>query len=137
MRVKVVTKNHYTLLEVDGKKGLTSFLESQYSQRKGMVAGALELLERVANEPLGPRELTTELCHQLDPKNDIWEFIKGRFRILWFEDEGKVILCTHAFMKKSGKVPPAEIEMAVRIKEKYLSSRRDGTLELIDDENEE
>lgn len=72
-----------------------------------------------------------------DPKllkklqNDIWEFRTryegNQIRLLAFWDKRDnkktLVIATHGFIKKVDKVPPKEIERAVRLKEKYFNSK--------------
>lgn len=67
-----------------------------------------------------------------DPKlfkklNDtIWEFrtlFEGQhYQLLafWDKDETRLIICTHGFIKKSGKVPLKEIEKAENLRNQYF-----------------
>ncbi len=77
----------------------------------------LDLLENVARQ--GPPH-NVKINHTL--QDPIWEFIQGRLRVLYFFDEGKVIICSHAILKKSQKVPARDIQ---RAKEAYARFLRD------------
>ena len=67
----------------------------------------LVLLESVA--AAGPPR-NTDVSHQL--RGEVYEFIQGRLRVLWFYDVGRVVVCSHGLVKQSRKTPPAEIERA-------------------------
>jgi phage-related protein len=71
----------------------------------------------------------TEISHQI--RDGIFEFIQGRLRVLWFYDEGEMILCTNGFIKKTQKTPKAEIDLAVSSKEKYFQMKKKGPLKII------
>lgn len=86
----------------------------------------LALLKRVAQK--GPPR-NTEISHQI--KNEIFEFIQGRLRVLWFYDEGKIIVCTHGFIKKSRKTPVAEIEQALSAWDRYFEHKKKGPFKII------
>src|SRR6266540_4810875 len=44
----------------------------------------------------GPFFLSKELCHYINKEEKIYEFIKGRIRIVFFTDGAdKIIICTH------------------------------------------
>ena len=45
------------------------------------------------------------------------------FRIFSFFDEGKLVVLTNGFQKKSKKTPKKEIEKALKIKEEYYASK--------------
>ena len=65
-------------------------------------------------------------------KNDIWEFrtlyagLQIRFLAFWDKTNGKetLVLATHGFIKKVDKVPANEIDKAVKIRERYFSSKQ-------------
>ena len=64
--------------------------------------------------------------------NDIWEFrlLYGgvQYRLFAFWCKGKsgptLVVCTHGMVKKTGKVPGAEIAKAVGIRERYWKQNR-------------
>ena len=85
----------------------------------------LKLLDRVAGH--GPPR-NTEISHQLG--SGIWEFIQGRLRVLWFYDEGKLVICSHGFVKKRQKTPAGEIERAQGYRRQYLASKNRADLEV-------
>ena len=73
-----------------------------------------------------------------DPKlfkklqNDIWEFrtkfagLQIRLLAFWDKTDNKetLVIATHGFVKKDGKVPANEIERAVRLRDKYFNNKR-------------
>ena len=85
----------------------------------------LKLLDRVSAQ--GPPR-NTEISHQLD--RGIWEFIQGRLRVLWFYDEGKLVVCSHGFVKKQQKTPAAEIERAIEQRRRYLEAKKQDRLSI-------
>jgi phage-related protein len=87
----------------------------------------LRLLERVAE--IGPPR-NTDISHQLG--DGLWEFIQGRLRVLWFYDEGRIVVCSHGFVKKSQKTPRPELERAKQNRERYQWARRKGELDIKD-----
>lgn len=46
------------------------------------------------------------------------------FRIFCFFDEGKLIILTNGFQKKTQKTPKQEIEKALKIKQQYHEEKR-------------
>lgn len=90
----------------------------------------LQLLERVAAE--GPPR-NTEVSHKI--QGDIWEFIKGRLRVFWFYDKGKVVVCTHGMVKKTQKTPRNEIQQAVQWHQAYMAARDAGQLKIEEEQN--
>ena len=105
---------------------LKSFLSGLASNLEKEGRRMLGLLKRVAQR--GP-DLNPEVCHQIEGK--LYQFAQGRIRILWFYDEGKIIICTHGFVKKTRKTPDNEKEHAKLIMKKYFEEKQSGPLEKI------
>ena len=61
----------------------------------------------------------------------IWQFKVrgGLYRIPWFYDAKRLIICTHFFVKKGQKTPSAEQERAIRIKQEYFAKKEQNALE--------
>ncbi|ACD97195.1 type II toxin-antitoxin system RelE/ParE family toxin [Trichlorobacter lovleyi] len=77
----------------------------------------------------GPRLLPPEICHTI--ATDIWQFRKGHIRVVWFYDEGKIVACCHAFVKKTQKTPLAVIRHATEALRDYrLQKARSNVTEL-------
>lgn len=98
------------------------------------VDGLLSMLEKFATH--GQRMLNDDICHEVDKKEKIFEFIKGDLRLLWFYGDGnKIIVCSHVFVKKRQKTPPLEVGKAVNMKQRYEKLIKDGiNIELFIDE---
>ena len=132
MRVRRLPFNgQFTVLAACDNRGactLLQFLEGLGANLQKDSDHMLELLERVASS--GPPR-NTEICHKIE--GEIWEFIKGRLRVLWFYDAGKVVVCTHGLVKSSQKLPRAEIARAQQIKEDYDLAGEHGNLVIEED----
>jgi hypothetical protein len=62
-------------------------------------------------------------------REGIFEFrTKGGLRLLWFYDEGRVLICVNGYIKQGQKTPNAEIDAAIQWKNKYFTAKRAGTL---------
>jgi phage-related protein len=97
--------------------------------------GILKLVQRSAQNQFGPRSLGTDLFHCVDSQNDVWEFIKGRLRLLcFFAEERNLVICTHIFLKQSRTTPRAEIARVARHRSDYFAASRAGLIELLEDE---
>jgi phage-related protein len=130
--LQTLHRSDWTILAVQNPDGACEFLAELDEVSDTMKDGVLTLLERVAKR--GPRSLTSENCHHLD--GAISQFRKGRHRVLWFSDEGKVIVCSHSFMKKTPKTPKGEITRAAKLYERYQAAKADGKLVIVEDESE-
>ena len=85
----------------------------------------LRLLDRTA--VAGPPR-NTDISHQLAA--GIWQFIQGRVRVLWFYDEGRRIICSHGFVKRSRETPAREIRRARDSRRHYLRDKMVGRIEV-------
>jgi phage-related protein len=67
-------------------------------------------------------KVSKEYFKKLVGTDDIWEirikFGRDIFRILCFFDDGKIIVLTNGFVKKSQKTPWSEIKLAERRKKR-------------------
>lgn len=99
-----------------------SFLHAQLklAQYSGTARGFASLFERYASA--GRTRLTSEMFHQVDSKNNIWEFVRGDIRIFCFKD-GTAVVLTHATIKKTQKVNPQDVITAVSTREGYFRGR--------------
>jgi hypothetical protein len=62
----------------------------------------------------------------------IFEFrTKGGLRLLWFYDEGRVVICVNGYIKRGQKIPTAEMDAAIQWKTKYFAAKQSGTLKEI------
>jgi hypothetical protein len=65
-------------------------------------------------------------------REGIFEFrTKGGLRLLWFYDEGRVVICANGYIKQGQKTPNAEIDAAIQWKNKYFTAKRSGRLKQI------
>jgi len=112
--------------EASDDKGNSALAKALSGLMKGEIAGWRVLFERASI--VGPKELPPANRHGIDENNGIWELIKGNYRVLFFYDEGKVVVCSHIFRKKRQKTPVREITRAIRLKERYETAIQNGTL---------
>jgi len=95
---------------------LLEFLEKLEKESNSDEEKILNLIERTANH--GPPS-NEQQCKHLE--DGIYEFkARNGARVLWFYDKGKIIICTHGFVKKKQKTPREEIKRAKTIRNKYL-----------------
>jgi len=61
----------------------------------------------------------------------LYEFRCNSLRVLWFydADDGRAVLCTHAFMKKSQETPKGEIKKAQDLLHAYQAAKISGDIE--------
>ena len=62
-------------------------------------------------------------------RDGIFEFrTKGGLRLLWFYDEGRVVICVNGYIKQGQKTPRQQIEEAIQWKDKYFEAKQAGKL---------
>jgi phage-related protein len=106
-----------------GECPLVDFLEALDGDLADDGSRMVAVLEQVASG--GPRR-DTQVSRQIGP--GLFEFRKGRIRIAWFYDEGMLVICTHGFVKKTQKTPPAEIRKATSVHDRYFIDKRNGNI---------
>lgn len=128
MRLEQVGAGRWTVLAVCSERGdcpLLEFLAGLGGDLARDGRRMLALLDRVA---AGGPPRNVEISRQLAP--GIWELIQGRLRVLWFYDEGRLVIATHGFVKKTRKAPAAEIERAKVGRDAYFRDRRRGNIRI-------
>ena len=83
----------------------------------------LRLLSFTAEQ--GPPH-NVEVSHKI--AGEICELIAGRIRVLWFYDEGQVVICSHGFVKRTQKTPRSEIDRAQEACNAYRTAKKDRSL---------
>ncbi len=74
------------------------------------------------------RHVPKKFFKLLENTNGIWEIrvitTFKSIRILCFQDEGKFVVLTNCFLKKTQKTPIKEIRLAERLKKEYLKEKK-------------
>jgi phage-related protein len=75
------------------------------------------------------KQVPNKFFKKLESTNGIYEAriitSQKSIRILCFHDEGRLVILTNAFIKKTQKTPKNEIILAERIKKEYLNQKID------------
>src|SRR6266487_4455068 len=62
-------------------------------------------------------------------REGIFEFrTKGGLRLLWFYDEGSVVICVNGYIKQGQKIPSQQIDQAIQWKNRYFEAKQTGKL---------
>lgn len=70
-----------------------------------------------------------DLFKKLDGNSELWEFrtlyngLQYRLLAFWDEQEKRLVVATHGFVKKTWKVPAKEIKKAEQLRKKYYESK--------------
>ncbi len=108
------------------------FMDEVEDNYAASLAGMAALMEQHAQK--GRTALNTSQCHYVDQGEQIYQYIKGRLRVFWFEDGDHVVVCTHGIIKKTQKTPRREIKKAINIKHLYQASKRNLETEFVDED---
>lgn len=128
MRLEIVRGGCWQVLAVCTERGDCPLLEFLSGLEGVLTADALrmlKLLDRVADH--GPPR-NAEVSHQVGEA--VWELIQGRLRVLWFYDVGRVVVCSHGFLKRSQKTPAREVDLARANRARYLRARERREIEI-------
>ena len=134
--IKFISSNfHIVCLGVEDEQGdfspqILAELQNLGDKYQASARGVFTLLERYSEH--GRRGLTSRQLHEASKQNKILEIIKGDIRLYFFEENGKLLIASHAILKKTQKAQKKDIIGAVSLREKYLEAQRNGTLEIID-----
>lgn len=141
MVLREVYRGQWTLLAVCDERGDCPLLEFLYEgstptpfgfQPRGPIASQkIRMLARLAAvaETGPPRNV--KICHQID--GNIWQIELGRVRILWFYDEGRIVVLSHGFLKSSQKTPEAEKSLARAALREYREAKARRRLKILED----
>ncbi len=109
----------------EGDCQLLDFLESLDGSNPAEAARAWAVIDRTAEH--GPPR-NKEKCRFFTDLKVFELKTRGGVRIMSFWDEGKLIVCSHAFLKKSRKTPKAEKDRAREARKEYLDAKAQGRI---------
>jgi len=66
-------------------------------------------------------------------EDEIWQVKLGRVRILWFYDEGRIVVLSHGFLKSTRKTPEAEKSRARSALKEYREAKARHRLKILED----
>lgn len=91
------------------------------------VARLMAYLEMASQS--GLEVLSSDQCHEVSKSEKIYEFVAGRLRLLFFKARsGKIVVCSHIFLKTTQSTPPAEVRKAVRLRKRFEQAEDSGLI---------
>ena len=66
----------------------------------------------------------------------IFELKTTSFRVLYFFDQDRLIVCSHGFRKQTKKCPPGEKASAVKTRQEYFEAKKQGGLVFKDEQKQ-
>jgi phage-related protein len=100
---------------------LQEFLNNLAATDRDEFGRIAALLEFTANS--GPPR-NQEKCRFFREQRVFELKTRGGVRVMAFWDEGNLIICSHAFMKKSRKTPAGELDRARKARNEYFTAKR-------------
>jgi phage-related protein len=128
MKLTRVQRGQWDVLAICGPRGncpLLEFLAGLEAQLAADGRAMLRLLSFVAEQ--GPPR-NVDVSHKIS--GEVWELIAGRLRVLWFYDEGRLVVCSHGFVKRTRKTPSGEISRAQASYDVYRAAKEAKNLKL-------
>lgn len=136
MRLRPLIKDRWKIcapLDVQNKTEIEIFLSELDGNYRANRNGLLVIMERYAKQ--GPAGMNDAFCHLANKKEKIWEFIKGRLRVYWFDTDDGIVVCVCGCIKKTQKVDPSMVNRAVQMKDEYFRLKKAGiAIEIVEEE---
>lgn len=134
MRLKTLKAGIWNVvapLEADGTCPLEDQLVELATDRKlrASVLGFAALWSRIPR--IGPRGLPTALYHCVDEAHGIYQFTKGPLRLLCFEADGAIVVCSHVLRKQSQKTRSSDKAQAITLRKNFLDARVLGRVQIL------
>jgi len=105
----------------NGQSPIKTFLDSLTGKQAQKVLWVLQIIEELESVP-------HQYFKKLVDSEGIWEvriqFGNDIFRLLGFFDSGSLLILTNGFAKKTQKISPQEIALAISYKNDYLVRRK-------------
>jgi len=132
MHLRVISRDAWTVLAICGDEVRCDLLEFADRLRRDdprEYARVLRALGRIASHgPPRNVQRSRALAH------GIYELkTPGGVRILYFFDEGRVVICADAMTKPKSHGLSVAVERAARARWRYLNDKRRGALRIMED----
>lgn len=101
-------------------------LQSLEQNHESHVHGIMELMSQYAS--YGREGLTSNQMHHADQTEGILEFIRGRIRVMCFQDDHGLVLLCCANLKNTQKADKKSVKKAIRLKKDYLNAKGEDNL---------
>lgn len=119
----------YALEKDDGSCDIAELLDISYSKNKEDGNLRVAMVRRIQRLAEGNLPISN-VHHSID--KDIWQISSGKYRLLYFYDAGRRIICTHYFVKEKDKTPRKEISKAQKHRDDYFKAQNENTIRFKD-----
>lgn len=79
----------------------------------------------------GKRRFPYPVCHSIDDKEEIWELLTHKLRVLFFLDGENTFVFTNGLLKKRMKIRAQDKEKTINLKKRYFEEKESGELEYL------
>jgi hypothetical protein len=140
MKLRILERKQWTVCAIEEQSGggedfcsVVDFLFGLSAQYSGSRNGLLKYFEKCAESGTG--WLNDDQSHLINTENKIFEFIKGDLRVPWFYGKGgKLIVCSHGFVKDSQKTRKQDLDRAIKVKQAYLEAVEAGNVVFVEEQ---
>jgi hypothetical protein len=137
VRVKILFEGQFIVSSIL-KNGKCPIEDSQLgcdSTFSRYYIGLMDVLERVAEN--GLNQLPASSSHLINKHPKIYEFIRGKLRLIYFHGRGNtVVVCSDIIVKKTQKADPAVVSKAIKAHNNYYTALKEGALIVMEDTDE-
>ena len=137
MYIKALADDKYQVVAVvvNGDCPVEHFLADGEASTKSTREALMQMLMSVAES--GLQTVPHKWSHEVNKREQIYEFIKGPLRLFYFKGEGRQIaVCTTGVRKSGKKADKAAIARAVKMRAAYFEAVQNKTLQVVSDETE-
>lgn len=129
MRAVRLSRQLWEVQAVCDAQGRCVLLEELKDLDKSFAKNKLKILSflRYSIAQQGPETLAP-FRDRINDYLDEWKI--GRFRIFFFGDGNRIVVCTSLYMKKTGRTPEHYITRALNLRAAYLAAKRNGALDV-------
>ena len=137
MYIKALADDKYQVVAVvvNGDCPVEHFLADGEASTKSTREALMQMLMSVAES--GLQTVPHKWSHEVNKREQIYEFIKGPLRLFYFKGEGRQIaVCTSGGRKSGQKTDKAAVAKAVNMRAAYFKAVQNNTLQVMSDETE-
>ncbi|MBO5107730.1 MAG: type II toxin-antitoxin system RelE/ParE family toxin [Bacteroidales bacterium] len=105
---------------------VVEFLKKQDVKARQKILYNIRKAEMVADP-----ELFKKLTGEIWEFRTLWKNLHYRLLAFWDNEDGRVVITTHCFIKKTAKIPLKELEKAMEMRNEYIRIKNISKHEII------
>ena len=105
---------------------VVEFLKKQDLKARKKILYNIRKAEMVADP-----ELFKKLTGEIWEFRTLWKNLHYRLLAFWDNEDGRVVITTHCFIKKTAKIPLKELEKAMEMRNEYIRIKNISKHEII------